>query len=86
MESLLFLRNLQSIILRIDDRIFAKAGSVVPNERENDRGENPVIEGYQRVFVQQSKGDYESDIMMELAFFGVLNRVQVLLKLRLNMR
>ena len=38
-ESLLFLRNLRSVTLRIDDRILAKAESVVPNERKNDRGE-----------------------------------------------
>ena len=65
-ESLLFLRNLRSITLRIDDRIFAKARSVVPNERKNDRGENPVNEGYRQVFVEQSKEYYESDFMMEI--------------------
>jgi len=53
--------------LRIDDRIFAKAESVVPNERKNDRGENPVNEGYRQVFVEQSKEHYESDFMMEIS-------------------
>ena len=66
-ESLLFLRNLRSITLRIDDRIFAKAESVVPNERKNDRGENPVNEGYRQVFVEQSKDHYSSDYMMEIS-------------------
>ncbi|PWW74714.1 hypothetical protein C7212DRAFT_211494 [Tuber magnatum] len=65
-ESLLFLRNLRSITLRIDDTIFAKAESTVPNERKNDRGENPVNEGYRQVFVEQSKEHYESDFMMEI--------------------
>ena len=66
-ESLLFLRNLRSITLRIDDKIFAKAESAVPNERKNDRGENPVNEGYRQVFVEQSKEHYESDYMMEIS-------------------
>ena len=66
-ESLLFLRNLRLITLRIDDRIFAKARSVVPNERKNDRGENPVNEGYRQVFIEQSKEHYESDFMMEIS-------------------
>ena len=66
-ESLLFLRNLRSITLKIDDRIFAKAESVVPNERKNDKGENPVNEGYRQVFVEQSKEHYESDFMMEIS-------------------
>ena len=65
-ESLLFLRNLRLITLRIDDRIFAKARSVVPNERKNDRGENPVNEGYRQVFVEKSKEHYELDFMMEI--------------------
>ncbi|PWW74719.1 hypothetical protein C7212DRAFT_346228 [Tuber magnatum] len=65
-ESLLFLRNLRSITLRIDDIIFAKAESTVPNERIIDRGENPVNEGYRQVFVEQSKEHYESDFMMEI--------------------
>lgn len=65
-ESLLFLRNLRSITLRVDDRIFSKAESIVPNERKNDRGENPVNEGYRQVFVEQSKEHYESDFMMEV--------------------
>ena len=69
-ESLLFLRNLRSITLKINDRIFAKAESIVSNERKNDRGENPVNEGYRQVFVEQSKEHYESDYMMEIRILG----------------
>ncbi|CUS15648.1 unnamed protein product [Tuber aestivum] len=66
-ESLLFLRNLRSITLRIDDTIFAKARSTVPNETKNAAGENPVNEGYRQVFVEQSREHYESDFMMEIS-------------------
>ncbi|KAG0137825.1 hypothetical protein HOY82DRAFT_644737 [Tuber indicum] len=65
-ESLLFLRNLRSITLRIGDAIIAKAESTVPNERKNETGENPVNEGYRQVFVEQSKEHYESDFMMDI--------------------
>ncbi|KAG0636271.1 hypothetical protein HOY80DRAFT_891646 [Tuber brumale] len=66
-ESLLFLRNLRSITLRIGDTIIAKAESTVPNETKNERGENPVNEGYRQVFVEQSKEHYESDFMMDIS-------------------
>ncbi|CUS15651.1 unnamed protein product [Tuber aestivum] len=67
MESLLFLRNLRSITLRIDDTIFAKAESTVPNETRNDRGENLINEGYRQVFVEQSKEHFGSDFTMEIS-------------------
>ncbi|CUS15650.1 unnamed protein product [Tuber aestivum] len=66
-ESLLFLRNLRSITLRIDDTIFSKAESTIRNEKKNDRGENPVNEGYRQVFVEQSKESCELDFMMEIS-------------------
>ncbi|CUS15647.1 unnamed protein product, partial [Tuber aestivum] len=66
-ESLLFLRNLRSITLRIDDTVFARAESTVPSETKNDRGENPVNEGYRQVLVEQSREHYESDFMMEIS-------------------
>ncbi|KAG0135098.1 hypothetical protein HOY82DRAFT_632883 [Tuber indicum] len=66
-ESLLFLRNLRSITLRIDDNILAKAKSTIRNERENEKGENPVNEGYRQVFVEKSKEYYESNFMMTIS-------------------
>ncbi|PWW74712.1 hypothetical protein C7212DRAFT_365216 [Tuber magnatum] len=71
MESLLFLRNLRSITLRIDNTTFAKAESTVPNETKNDRGEDPINEGYRQVFVEKSKERHESDLVMEISILRI---------------
>jgi sacsin len=68
-ESLLFLRNLRSITLRIDDEVFAKAEATIPMEGENLQAASSVNQGYKEVFVKQSEELCEADFMMDITFF-----------------
>jgi sacsin len=67
-DSLLFLRNIRSITLRVDDDVFAKAESTIIGGGDV-QGEFCINQGYREVFVEQSKELCEADFMTEISFY-----------------
>lgn len=66
-DSILFLRNVRSITLRVDNEIFAQAQATILGGG-NAQAEFSVNRGYREVFVEQSRELYEADFMTEVSF------------------
>lgn len=70
-ETLLFLKNLHTITLRVDDKIYAQAVSTTHSFREgSQRFEKANISaGYKRVFVERSNQPCSMDFVMNISLF-----------------
>lgn len=74
-ETLLFLKNLRTITLKIDDQIYAKAMSTtfLPSGASGRKNENQqkadINASYKNVFVAQESKLYEVDFEMDISFY-----------------
>lgn len=66
-ESLLFLRNVHSITLRIDNDIYAKAESTTGASHHEAKG--VINEGYSQVFVKQERDICEEDFLTDISLY-----------------
>lgn len=66
-ESLLFLRNVHSIVLRIDDDIYAKVESTTGASHHETKG--IINKGYSEVFVKQERDLCEEDFLTDISLY-----------------
>lgn len=66
-ESLLFLRNVHSIVLRIDDDIYAKVESTTG--ASHHEAKEIINKGYSEVFVKQERDLCEEDFLTDISLY-----------------